>query len=61
MLAKPKQTVIKDVVAGLQRTPASNVIVHEPVTGGDLMSILRESHNLLRNCEYLSVILVQHK
>ena len=61
MLAKPKQTVIKDIVAGLQRTPASDVIVHEPVTTGDLMSIMRESSTLLRGCEYLSVILVKHK
>ncbi len=61
MLAKPKQTVIKDVVAGLQRTPASDVIVHEPVTSGDLVSIMRESAVLLRSCEYLSVIMVKHK
>jgi hypothetical protein len=61
MLAKPKQTVIKDVVAGLQRTPASDVIVHEPVTTGDVYSIMREAGALLRNCEYLSIILVKHK
>jgi hypothetical protein len=61
MLAKPKQIVIKDVIAGLQRTPANDVIVHEPVTTGDVMSIMREASALLRNCEYLSIILVKHK
>ncbi len=61
MLAKPKQTVIKDVIAGLQRTPASDVIVHEPVTYGDVTSIMREAAALLRSCEYLSIILVKYK
>lgn len=61
MLAKPKQIVIKDVIAGLQRTPANDVIVHEPVTYGDVTSIMREAGALLRSCEYLSIILVKHK
>ena len=29
MLVKPRQTVMKDVIAGLQKTPVSDVLVHE--------------------------------
>jgi hypothetical protein len=35
--------------------------VHEPVTSGDVLAVTREAHNLLRSCEYLSIIVVKHR
>lgn len=61
MLAKPRQTVLRDLIEGLKRTPANDVIIHEPVLSGDLMGVVREAQVLLRTCEYLSIIVVKHK
>ena len=61
MLAKPRQAVIADVIEGLKRSSPRDVIVHEPVTSGDVSSVTREAHNLLRSCEYLSIIVVKHR
>jgi hypothetical protein len=61
MLVKPRQTVMKDVIAGLQKKPVSDVLVHEPLTATDLAVLSREMNLLLRSCDYLSVIVVKHK
>jgi hypothetical protein len=61
MLVKPRQTVMKDVIAGLQKTPVNDVLVHEPLTATDLAVLSREMNLLLRSCDYLSVIVVKHK
>jgi hypothetical protein len=61
MLVKPRQTVMKDVIAGLQKTPVNDVLVHEPLTATDLSVLSREMNLLLRSCDYLSVIVVKHK
>ena len=61
MLAKPRQTVIADVIEGLKRASPRDVIVHEHVTSGDVLAVTREAHNLLRSCEYLSIIVVKHR
>ena len=61
MLAKPRQTVIADLIDGLKRVSPRDIIVHEPVTSGEALSVTREAHKLLRSCEYLSIIVVKHK
>lgn len=61
MLAKPRQTVLKDLIEGLKRTPANEVIIHEPVLSGDLMGVVRQAQVLLRTCEYLSIIVVKQR
>lgn len=61
MLAKPRQTVIKEVVDGLKRASAADVTVHEPVIASDLPVIMREANQLLRSSDYLSIIVVRHK
>ena len=61
MLAKSRQTVIKDVIKGLQQVAPSDVTVHEPVTASDLPLLMREASQLLRSSDYLSIIVVRHK
>ena len=61
MFAKPRQTVIADLIDELKRTSPRDVIVHEPVTIRDVLAVTREAHHLLRSCEFLSMIEVKHK
>ena len=60
MLAKPRQTVIADVIDGLKRASPRDVIVHEPIRDIHLQDLLRDLKAMLRDCDHLSMVVIKH-